>query len=57
MDEGGKQERELAAKYHQQVDEIKYTWPRTSAMLGRMAESYKRDADREDLEVEMDGYY
>jgi hypothetical protein len=59
MDEGGTQERELAAKYQQQVDEIKYTWPRTSAMLGRMAESYKRGADRieKTFEVEMEGYH
>lgn len=45
---GGEQERELAEKYQQQADEIKYMWPRTAAMLGRIADSHKRDAARWD---------
>ena len=54
LGEGGKQERELAEKYQQQADEIKYMWPRTAAMLRRIADSYKRDAARWDLEDELE---
>ena len=54
LSEGGKQERELAEKYQHQADEVKYTWPRTAAMLRRIADSYKRDATRWDLEDELE---
>jgi len=54
LGEGGKQERELAEKYRQQADEIKYMWPRTAAMLGRVADSYNRFAARWDLETELE---
>jgi len=51
--EGGKQERELAEKYKQQAEEIQYTYPRTSAILRRIADDYKRDGIREDTNVEL----
>jgi len=54
LGEGGKQERELADKYQQQADEIKYEWPRTATMLGRIADSYKRFATKLDLEDELE---
>jgi hypothetical protein len=54
LGEGGKQERELADKYQQQADEIKYRWPRTAAMLGRIADSYKHFAAKLDLEDELE---
>jgi len=54
LGEGGKQERELAEKYQHQADKIKHMWPRTAAMLKRIADSYKRDAARWDLEDELE---
>lgn len=54
LGEGGKQERELADKYQQQADEIKYEWPRAAAMLGRIADSYKRFATKLDLEDKLE---
>ena len=48
LGEGGKQELELAEKYQQQADKIKFTWPRTAAILGRIADRYKHDATRFD---------
>jgi len=54
LGEGGKQERELAEKYQQQADKIKYMWPRAASVLGRIADSYERDAARFDLEVKLE---
>jgi len=54
LGEGGKQERGLAEKYQEQADEIKYRWPRTAAVLGRIADSYKRFAAKLDLEDELE---
>jgi hypothetical protein len=45
--EGGKQERELAARYQQYAD-ICSKWPRTAAALRGVAETYLDQADRED---------
>lgn len=53
LGEGGKQERELAQKYQQQANGIRYMWPRTASMLGRLAERYRRNATRRDLENEL----
>jgi len=47
LHEGGKQERELAARYKQYAD-ICSKWPRTAAALRSVAESYLEQADRED---------
>jgi hypothetical protein len=51
--EGGRQEKELAKKYQQDSKQISLLWPRTSRMLRSISETYKRDAWREDLEVEL----
>lgn len=50
MFDGGDQERKLAADYRTWAG-IVAKWPRTSAMLVRIAESWEHDAEREDLEV------
>lgn len=51
--DGGKQERELAEKYQEQVEQIMLQWPRTSEILRRLGRSYERDANREDQQVEL----
>jgi len=54
ISEGGKQERELAERYNQFADAIKLKWPRTAAMLKRLAQGYIREARREDLMSKLD---
>jgi hypothetical protein len=49
--DGGQQERELAAQYR--ADALAcMSWPRTQAVLQRIAEGYERDAAREDEDAE-----
>ncbi len=50
--EGGDQERELAEKYRGYADALGFRWPRTSAVLSRMADFYDRWARRHDAEAE-----
>lgn len=50
MYDGGDQERMLVEEY-QIYAGASHRWPRTADMLERMAEGWKRDADREDLEA------
>jgi hypothetical protein len=50
--DGGQQERELAAQYRADALACAFTWPRTQAVLERIAESYERDATREDRDAE-----
>ncbi len=50
---GGKQERELAERYNQFANKLNFKWPRTAAMLRRMAQGYLRDANREDFGSEL----
>ncbi len=40
LEGGGKQERELAEKYNQFADVLKLKYPRTVAMLKRIAQGY-----------------
>ena len=51
--EGGQQERDLADKYRRFATSASTKWPRTAAMLIRIAESYERDARRHDLDAEL----
>ena len=53
LNDGGRQERELSAKYKQMSDAVKAKWPRTAAMLRAIAESYKQDAKREDIDSDL----
>lgn len=53
MYEGGKQERELATKYHSWAKSSLH-WPRTSALLGRIATHWTADAGAEDVRARQD---
>jgi len=54
MREGGAQERELAEKYRTFADASKIEWPRTAAILRRVALGYDEDARREDAQAMLD---
>ncbi|RLI89310.1 MAG: hypothetical protein DRO65_04225, partial [Candidatus Altiarchaeales archaeon] len=49
LGEGGKQERELAEKYNQFAEVLKFKYPRTAAMLKRIAQGYIQEGRIEDL--------
>ena len=51
-DAGGGQERQLAADYHRQADQLKYQWPRTASVLTGVARSYEHHARWEDEDAE-----
>lgn len=53
LDEGGKQERQLADKYRSYADSLADEWPRTAAMLRRISDRYVSDARREDVKAEL----
>ena len=53
MDEGGSQERELAAKYRGWARRRAFAYPYVSSVLENIAASYDRDAKREDAEMEI----
>jgi hypothetical protein len=50
--DGGTQERQLAAQYRAWADRVSDRWPRTGALLRRMAASHEEWAHREDDESE-----
>lgn len=51
--EGGRQEREIEATYRDRAERLREDgrWPETSAFLDRLADCYKREAEREDEEA------
>lgn len=49
--DGGAQERQLATEYEGYQRALSVTHPRTSALLGRLAEQYRSDGNREDVEA------
>jgi hypothetical protein len=51
--EGGVQERQLVERYTGFAIAVADKWPRTAAMLRRIADRYRRDAAREDTESEL----
>ena len=51
-DAGGGQERQLAAEYHRQADQLKFQWPRTANILTGVAGSYEHHARWEDEDAE-----
>lgn len=51
--DGGQQERALAARYRQWAKQTAGSWPRTSRVLRGLAESYEREAQREDAQAEI----
>jgi transcriptional regulator with XRE-family HTH domain len=50
--DGGDQERELAAQYRRFAEETRLDWPTTSALLDRIAAYYEDDGKRMDEDVE-----
>ena len=51
--EGGRQERQLAERYAGFAATLSDRWPRTAAMLRRLADSYRLEALREDQRAEL----
>lgn len=51
--DGGAQERKLAKQYRTCAKSFQAQWPRTAAMLTRIADGYESDARREDVEAEL----
>ena len=49
--DGGEQERELSARYRAWAQHLGFDYPHVAGILGRIADGYDRDADREDSEV------
>ena len=52
--DGGDQERDLAATYQRDANALASQWPRTAALLRRLASSYKSEAGREDTSAALD---
>lgn len=50
---GGEQERQIADKYQGYANHVADRWPRTAAMLRRIARTYTSDARREDIKAEL----
>jgi hypothetical protein len=51
---GGQQERELASKYRLMSEQLKAEWPRTSALLSGICDTYENQAEHEDIESSLD---
>jgi hypothetical protein len=52
LDEGGTQELNLAQQYRETADRLRANWPRRSAVLRRVADTYETEAHREETEAE-----
>lgn len=52
--EGGRQERDLVAKYQGHAAALADRWPRTARLLREIADTYKSEAGREDLQAEFE---
>lgn len=48
---GGDQERDLAATFHGWASTVRAEWPRTAALLDRLAEDYEREGRQQDEAV------
>ncbi|MGO4127883.1 helix-turn-helix domain-containing protein [Inquilinus sp. YAF38] len=55
--DGGDQERDLAARYRSDAKSSALLWPRTRAVLERIAAGYEADAEREDQSAEQRDWY
>ena len=51
LEEGGKQERELSARYRAWAQRLAFDYPYVASILERIAQDYDRDAQREDSQV------
>ena len=54
IDEGGRQERELANRWIRNAETVGSRWPRARALCLRIAESWNRHAEAEDLDAQRD---
>jgi len=52
--EGGSQERQIASRYERDAQAVANQWPRTAAMLRRIAAKYRAEAKREDRTAELE---
>ena len=52
-DEGGKQERELSAKYQAWAERLRFDYPHVASILEGIAKGYDREAQREDSELQI----
>jgi hypothetical protein len=52
LEDGGRQEHELADRCVAWATQLNTRWPRTAAMLRQMSEDYRRQARREDAETD-----
>lgn len=52
LDEGGAQELKLAERYRSDAQDIADRWPRTAAILRKVAKSYENEAQRNEEEAE-----
>ena len=52
MNDGGRQERELAQYYRRCAEQTALEWPRTSAVLEQIAESYENEGVQHDEDAE-----
>lgn len=50
--DGGDQERSLADTYQTMADALRHKWPRAGAILDQLANGYRTDANREDLNID-----
>jgi hypothetical protein len=50
--DGGEQERTLAEQFHLWAEALQSRWFRTATLLHSVAESYERDARRQDADAE-----
>jgi hypothetical protein len=53
LQDGGRQERDLADQFASWTGQIRHRWPRTADVLRRIEESYRDQARREDRETEL----
>lgn len=53
LTDGGQQEHAIAEGYRRYAENLGMRWPRTAAMLKRIADSYEHDAAREDRSAEL----
>lgn len=54
IDEGGRQERELASRWQRNATTVGAGWPRARALCLRIAESWTRHAEAEDIDAQRD---
>ena len=53
LNEGGTKERTLVEKYSKMSDALKTKWPRTATILRNLAETYKHEAKRVDIDSDL----